>query len=355
MTIDIYMKRCFELAERGKGCVAPNPLVGAVLVHNDRIIGEGWHRRYGERHAEVDCLASVSSEDRSFIPGSTMYVNLEPCAHTGKTPPCAPRLVSEGIGKVVIANEDPFEVVNGKGIDILRRAGVQVETGILANRGAWLNRRFFCFHRNKRPHIILKWAQTTDGYFAPPDRSRFQVSNMHSMQLVHKWRTEEAAIMVGTTTALNDDPQLTARRWDGKQPLRIVLDELLRLPPTHHVFDSMAPTLVVNALVEDKRDNITFSKIAFDENLISNILELLHARNILSLIVEGGARLISSFIAAQLWDEARVFTGNWSLGNGIVAPLLADGSCSAKVALGSDELRLFVNNRSCPYVPGMAF
>jgi len=199
-------------------------MVGAVLVYEGRVIGEGWHRQYGQAHAEVNCLESVAEEDKHLIPQSTMYVSLEPCAHYGKTPPCANRLVQEGIKKVVICNTDPFAQVDGKGITILKDSSAEVITGVQADAGRWLNMRFFCMQEQQRPYIILKWAQTADGFIAPADGSRLQISNQQSSQLVHKWRTEEDAIMVGYNTAVNDNPQLTARLWQGKNPLRIALD-----------------------------------------------------------------------------------------------------------------------------------
>ncbi|MBZ0099323.1 MAG: bifunctional diaminohydroxyphosphoribosylaminopyrimidine deaminase/5-amino-6-(5-phosphoribosylamino)uracil reductase RibD, partial [Taibaiella sp.] len=195
MTHELYIRRCFELSLRGKGRVSPNPMVGAVLVHNGRIIGEGWHKEYGGPHAEINCLASVAEEDKHLIPQSTMYVSLEPCAHHGKTPPCADRLVQERVKEVIICNTDPHDKVAGKGIEILRKAGIAVTTGVLEREGRWLSRRFFCTMEQKRPYVILKWAQTADGFFAPLDRSRYQITTQDSMQLLHKWRTEEDAIM----------------------------------------------------------------------------------------------------------------------------------------------------------------
>jgi diaminohydroxyphosphoribosylaminopyrimidine deaminase/5-amino-6-(5-phosphoribosylamino)uracil reductase len=354
MTHEIYMRRCLELAQRAKGHTAPNPMVGAVLVHNDRIIGEGWHHFYGAAHAEVNCLKNVAKADKHLIQDSVMYVNLEPCAHYGITPPCATRLVEEKVKKVVIANTDPFEKVSGKGIKILEAGGVAVETGVLEKEGLWVNRRFFCFHQQKRPYIILKWAQTKDGFMAPADKTRLQITGDVANKLVHKWRTEEGAIMVGATTALNDNPQLTARLHEGNNPVRIALDRNLQLPHTHHLFDSSAPTWIINEQHETLDGNVHFVKLPFGDALLPQLLHRLYNNKILSLIVEGGAMLLSSFINAGLWDEARIFTGNVSLQNGIAAPALNNRELVFTNTIGDDSLQVFVNKNSAyPYAPGM--
>ncbi len=342
------MRRCLDLAYKGRGYTAPNPMVGAVLVHDGRIIGEGWHHYYGADHAEVDCLKNVKSEDRSLIPASTMYVNLEPCAHYGKTPPCAVRLVHEQVRKVVIANTDPFEKVSGNGIEILKQAGITVQTGLMEKEGLWLNRRFFSFHTRKRPYIILKWAQTPDGFIAPADRSRLQISGQGSQQLVHKWRTEESAIMVGTTTALNDNPQLTARLAVGKQPLRIALDRTLRLPLDHHVFNNAADTWIINELKDSLEGNVRYLKIAFNDQMAERILQRLYDAQILSVIIEGGAALLNTFIGKRLWDEARIFTGAISIHSGLSAPLLNNEIHAFSATSDSDKLDVYLN-RSNPY------
>ncbi len=350
----LYMQRAIELAQRGKGHTSPNPMVGAVLVSDGRIIGEGWHNVYGQAHAEVDCLNNVAEADKHLIPGSTMYVTLEPCAHTGKTPPCANRLVAEKVGKVVIANKDPFELVSGRGIDILKNAGIKVATGLCEAEGLWVNRRFFCFHQQQRPYIILKWAQTTDGFIAPSDKSRFQITNSHSNQLVHKWRTEEAAIMVGATTAINDNPQLTARLWAGKQPVRIAISKNAAIPATHYLFDDSAETWIINEQREETTGNVRFIKLPFGGQLLSDILVLLHQQKITSLIVEGGAKLLNSFINAGLWDEARIFTGDKLLGTGLIAPQLTNSTKALTTYLSDDLFEVFVHKQSpYPYIKGM--
>lgn len=354
MQDELYMRRCFELALRGAGRVAPNPMVGAVLVHNDRIIGEGWHRQYGQAHAEVNCLESVAPEHRALISDSTMYVSLEPCAHTGKTPPCALRLVREGIRKVIIANPDPFEQVAGAGIRILKEAGVETKTGILAAEGNWLNRRFFSYHRLRRPYIILKWAQSADGFIAPEDRRRTQLSNPYSTTLTHRWRTEEAAIMVGYKTALHDDPALTARNWQGLSPLRIALDRQLRLPQTHQLYDEAAPTWILNELIDKTTGNVYQLKTDFSQDVLTQLSAKLYEAGRLSLIVEGGAALLQSFIDAGLWDEARVFRTQPVLGSGIGTPRLSQANLAQEYELANDRLQLWVNKSSSyPYAPGM--
>lgn len=342
----LYMQRCLELAQLGKGLVAPNPMVGAVLVHNDNIIGEGWHRKYGEAHAEVNCLKSVSDKNKALIPESTMYVSLEPCAHTGKTPPCATRLVQGKVKKVVIANTDPFKEVSGKGIDILRGAGIEVVAGILEQQASWVNRRFLCCHTKQRPYIILKWAQSADGYIAPADGSRKQLSNTHTQQLVHKWRTEEQAIMVGKNTATNDNPQLNARLWQGNNPVRIVTDRNLSLSQDLHLFSDGEPTIVLNEVKETQEGSVQYLKCSFDKDFINEFLNILYTRNIQSVIIEGGAKLLNSFIEADAWDEARVFTAPVSLGEGIAAPALKNAEKVSAENIVDDELLLYLNRNS---------
>jgi len=346
------MMRCLELAQLSKGHTAPNPMVGAVLVHDGRIIGEGWHRLYGQAHAEVNCFESVAAANRYLIPESTMYVSLEPCAHYGKTPPCSLRIVQEKVKKVIIANIDPFEKVGGKGIDILRSHDIEVTAGVLDEAGKWLNRRFYCFHTQKRPYIILKWAQSTNGFMAPADKSRLQLSNQHSVQLVHQWRTEEAAIMVGYHTARNDNPQLTARHWKGNQPLRIVTDRQLQLPASHYLLDQTVPTWVLNEQKEAMEGSVHYVKQPVHD--LQALMHRLHAANKLSLIVEGGPTLLNSFIDAGLWDEARVFTAGKSILAGIAAPVLKNGRLALQTDLEDDQLHVYVNQSSVyPYVNGM--
>jgi diaminohydroxyphosphoribosylaminopyrimidine deaminase/5-amino-6-(5-phosphoribosylamino)uracil reductase len=348
----MYMRRAVELATRGGGYVSPNPMVGAVLVHDDRIIGEGWHAQYGDVHAEVACLQSVAGQDRHLIPRSTMYVTLEPCAHWGKQPPCAGRLAREGIRRVVIAIEDPFPEVSGKGTAILRDAGIDVTTGCCREAARWMCRRFLQVQEKARPYIVLKWAQSADGFIAPAAGSRHQLSNPVSQALVHKWRTEESAIMVGFNTALADNPRLNARAWNGMQPLRIVLDKDLRLPASHHLLDGSQPTWVVNRIMDG--DGVSKNvRLPFDESLLPALLTRLVEAGRNSLFVEGGAGLLNSFIAAGLWDEARVFTTPAALGSGIPAPLLRGSMPIFSTPVANDILHLH-QPAACPfrYSPG---
>jgi diaminohydroxyphosphoribosylaminopyrimidine deaminase/5-amino-6-(5-phosphoribosylamino)uracil reductase len=338
-----YMRRCLELAQSAGGNAAPNPMVGAVLVHQGRIIGEGFHRQYGTAHAETNCIDSVLPDDRALIPASTLYVSLEPCAHFGNTPPCASRIIQEGISKVVIANSDPFEKVNGNGIQLLTEAGVDVTTGICAKEGRWLNRRFFQFHERQRPYIVLKWAATADGYIAPADRSRVAISNTYSQCLVHRWRTEETAIIVGYRTALGDNPRLTARFWDGPQPLRIVMDRNLQLPKSHHLFNEESTTWIINEQRDSSDGHIRHLQFPFNEDLLPMLLGVLHQHKKLSLLVEGGTDLLQRFINANLWDEARVFTAEHTLQNGIPAPGLKHAILANTIQLDSDTLQVFLH------------
>lgn len=349
-----FMRRCLELAQKGKGFTAPNPMVGAILVHKDRIIGEGYHAYYGEAHAEINCLQAVATTDLHLIPESTMYVSLEPCAHFGKTPPCATRLVAEKVKEVVICNKDPFEKVSGRGIDILEQHQIKTQIGLLEQEGLWVNRRFFCFHVQKRPYIILKWAQTQRGFFAPLNRTRFQMSNRHSQQLVHKWRTEEAAILVGTKTAMTDDPQLTARLWHGKQPLRIVIDKKMELPSSLRLFNSEANTWIINELKDAEQENLRFLKIDHEKDLLAQLLSRLYEQQIQSLIVEGGTAVLNSFLEKGLWDEARIFITPDVLQEGIRAPVINNAVHAFSANLDTDNLHMYVNATSkYQYVSGM--
>ena len=347
------MKRCLELAQQAEGYTRPNPMVGAVLVHENRVIGEGYHHNYGASHAEVNCLENVAPADRQFIPESTMYVNLEPCAHYGLTPPCATRLIAEKVKKVVIANVDPFREVDGKGVAIMREMGIEVQTGLMAPEGLWLNRRFFCFQTLKRPYIILKWAQSSDGFIAHPGGKKARISSDESITMSHKWRSREAAIMVGYLTALNDNPQLTARQWPGRQPLRIALDRNLTLPKDYNLFNEDAATWIVNQLRETVSGQVHYVQVPF-VNLLPALLTRLHEAHILSLIVEGGTQLLNSFLAAGLWDEARVITSPQLLTDGIAAPVSLEGDKIMTETSGVDTVDVYTNKRSIfPYAPGM--
>jgi diaminohydroxyphosphoribosylaminopyrimidine deaminase/5-amino-6-(5-phosphoribosylamino)uracil reductase len=319
---EIYMQRCIALAEKGLGSVAPNPMVGAVLVHEGRIIGEGFHEKYGEAHAEVNCLQSVKAEDRNLIASSTLYVSLEPCSHYGKTPPCSLLILENNIPKIAIGAKDPFEEVNGKGIEQLRNAGREVIVGILEKECQWQNRRFNTFHLEHRPYIILKWAESEDGFIAPIGNMQYWLTNDFSKQLVHRWRTEEPAIMVGYNTVMADNPQLTARLWKGKNPVRVVVDQHCTLPKTQQIFSAEGELLLFNALHEEQVENVSYCKINFTQSIIPQVLQVLYKKGIQSVIIEGGQKILNLFIEANLWDEARVFKTQVQLLNGIEAPTL---------------------------------
>jgi len=341
---EIFMQRCLELSEKGLGNVAPNPLVGCVIVNDNKIIGEGYHQIFGEAHAEVNAINAV--KDKNLLKNSTLYVTLEPCSHFGKTPPCTELIISMGIPRVVISCIDPFPQVSGKGIKILKDAGIQVEIGILKEKYEWINRRFFTFHKKHRPYIILKWAKTKDG-FIDIDRTKDSpnitwITNETCRTLVHKWRTEEQAILIGTKTAINDNPQLNSRLWAGKNPLRIVFDKDLTLPKNLNIFNNESNTLVITETInQPDTETINYFASNFDDNLLQNILNELFNQNIQSLIVEGGLHTLNSFINRGLWDEARIFTGDIKFGKGLPAPEI-NGTNLSKQIIGNSYLKTII-------------
>jgi diaminohydroxyphosphoribosylaminopyrimidine deaminase / 5-amino-6-(5-phosphoribosylamino)uracil reductase len=404
-----YMYRCIELARLGQGQVAPNPMVGSVLVFEDQIIGEGYHQQYGQPHAEVNCIASVKPEQKHLIEHSTIYVSLEPCAHFGKTPPCADLIIKNKIPKVVVGCRDPFELVAGKGIEKLQAAGIEVVSAVLEKECNELNKRFFTFHTQHRPYIILKWAQTADGKIAKPtphpqplkgsisaqnpviDTSskeifnkadmrggssplraggaaggvagRLFISNEYTNRLVHKWRSEEMSILVGTNTALMDDPELNTRLWPGNSPIRLVVDMDLRLPTSLKVFNRKYITIVFNTHKHTLPENNLFPTVSInsstplplhyyqvtkDVNLVHQIVNALYHLKIQSVLVEGGAFLLQSFINENIWDEARVITNEQLYTrNGLPAPVLNNYQYLSKEYLFTDTIRTFLNaNRS---------
>jgi diaminohydroxyphosphoribosylaminopyrimidine deaminase/5-amino-6-(5-phosphoribosylamino)uracil reductase len=339
---EIFMSRCLELAAMGIGSVSPNPMVGAVMVYEGRIIGEGYHEKHGYAHAEVNCINSVKEEDRHLISSSTIYVSLEPCAHHGHTPPCADLIIERGIPHVVTGSHDPNPLVAGRGIKKLRDAGIEVTEHILEKECDFLNRRFMTFHTHHRPYIILKWAQSADGFIAPHGDRQLWLTNEYSKKLVHKWRTEEDAILVGTRTALIDDPQLTARLWQGRNPLRILIDMDLKVPAESRIFDHEAMTLVYNGSKEALQFGTVYVRLKDDETLSHQIAADLCHRKVLSVIIEGGAFTLNSFITAGLWDEARVFTSPTLLSDGIAAPQLS-GHIHETTKLLDDTLTITLN------------
>lgn len=315
------MKRCLQLAKSGLGQTYPNPMVGCVIVYNDRIIGEGWHRKAGEGHAEVNAINSVA--DESLLKKATIYVSLEPCSHFGKTPPCSDLIISKDIKNVVIGTIDPFAKVAGKGVKKLMEAGCEVTVGVLEDACRDLNKRFFTFHQKKRPYLILKWAQSHDGFIAPAQQEVGKpvwITNPRSKQLVHKWRSEEQAILVGTQTALKDNPQLNTRLWEGENPVRVVLDRQLRLPENLNLFDGSIKTIVITEKTAPSKKNPLFETIDFSTDLAKKICKVLHQHNLQSVIIEGGSQTLQTFIDANLWDEARIFTGTIQFEKGTKAP-----------------------------------
>lgn len=342
MSDELYMQRALELARLGSGYTSPNPMVGCVIVHEGQIIGEGWHQRYGGPHAEVKAVAAV--EDKSLLPKSTAYVTLEPCSHFGKTPPCADLLISHGVKDIVICNTDPNPLVAGNGIKKLFDTGAQVRVGVLEEQGLELNKRFFTFHSKKRPFILLKWAETADGFIAGPDYKQEQISGKLAQRLVHKWRTEEQAILVGSRTALHDNPRLSTRHWAGHNPLRVVIDKQLQLPQHLHLFDKTQPTVVYNFVKQEEQENLYFVQLQQQEPLLPQIMQDLHQRNILSVMVEGGTYLLESLLQAGLWDEAMVFKSKYkTLSTGIKAPNMAYGQLQNIQTTGPDQLLHYQN------------
>ena len=344
------MHRCLQLALAGAGYVAPNPMVGAVLLYQNRIIGEGYHRQYGMPHAEVNCIASVKNEDRHLISESVMYVSLEPCAHHGKTPPCANLIIQHRIPKVVVGCRDPFPEVNGKGIEKLLAAGITVITGVLEKECRELNKRFFIFHTQHRPFVVLKWAQSSDGAIAAPGGSAVQISNGYTNRLAHRWRSEEAAILVGTRTALLDNPSLTTRLWPGKHPIRLVIDRHLKLSGTLQLFDAKTPTVIFNEqqhTISDSNRILSagnwFYQVDKDVSMVEQVVNALYQLRIQCVLVEGGAQLLQSFINEDFWDEARVITNEaLTIPGGIAAPRLTNTIKTGEERFFSDSIAYYI-------------
>lgn len=344
---EVYMRRCLQLAELGAGSVSPNPMVGAVLVHGGKIIAENYHQRYGQGHAEAlliqDVIDRFGDRASTIFAESVLYVSLEPCAHQGKTPPCAALIVEKGIREVVVGCGDPFDQVAGKGVSLLKEAGVHVIENVCQAESQWVNRRFFTRIRKSRPYIILKWAETADGFFAPNDGQQRWISGRVAKQLVHRWRTEEDAVLVGTNTALVDNPQLTAREWVGRHPTRVLIDRHLRVPTDYALYDSEAPIIVFNESKTDWEANRKYVALEyFDLYLPEKIVYQLYLMDVQSLIVEGGAQTLSSFIQSGLWDEARVFRSPIQWQNGLRAPRLEGAPTSSQVV--SDDVLLTYTN-----------
>ncbi|MDO8367179.1 MAG: bifunctional diaminohydroxyphosphoribosylaminopyrimidine deaminase/5-amino-6-(5-phosphoribosylamino)uracil reductase RibD [Saprospiraceae bacterium] len=341
MRDELILRRCFQLARLGAGNVSPNPMVGAVLVHEGKIIGEGWHQRWGEAHAEVNCLRAVSPENQALIPYSTLYCNLEPCFHFGKTPPCTDLILDHKIPSVVVSNTDPNPLVAGKGLAKLKSAGVKVSHGILEEDGLWLNRAFFTWISGQRPRVILKWAQTSDGFLGKKNE-RTAISSPAALRLVHRWRAECDAILVGTNTALLDDPRLDVRHYFGKNPLRIMLDSKGKIPSSHHLLDDSTETWVYGSI----SSTVQYSKTKFLQTtgklLITSLLEDLKKANHAILLVEGGADVLNQFMETGYWDEIRVLENELHLAEGLRSPQIpAHAVLKEQFSVGADTVRIF--------------
>lgn len=344
-THEKYIARCIELAKNGLGTTYPNPMVGSVIVYENKIIGEGWHKKSGEPHAEVNAINSV--KDKSLLKNATIYVSLEPCSHFGKTPPCCDLIIQNKIPNVVIGTVDPNEKVAGNGIKKLIEAGINVTVGILEAECNELNKRFFTFHNKKRPFIILKWAESKDGFIAPLEKLEKKpvwITNVYSRQLVHKWRSEEQAILVGTQTVIDDNPKLDVRDWAGNNPIRVVLDQNNRISNVSQIFNNQVKTIVFSKLKPAiEKENVIFEVIDFEQNIAAQIVKTLHQHQIQSVIIEGGRQTLQTFIDTNLWDEARIFVGNIQIKEGIKAPIIAHKPFD-KYSIGNDELILSRNH-----------
>jgi diaminohydroxyphosphoribosylaminopyrimidine deaminase / 5-amino-6-(5-phosphoribosylamino)uracil reductase len=328
-----YMKRCIEIAKNGLSVAMPNPSVGAVIVHNDNIIGEGFTSEFGGNHAEVNAINAV--KDKSLLSESTIYVSLEPCSHFGKTPPCCNLIIDSKIPNVVVGTLDSNKKVLGKGIEALKKSGIHVIIGVLEQECRESNIRFFTFHEKKRPYIILKWAESQNGYIAPlhkEEKKPVWITNEYSRQLVHKWRSEEQAILVGTQTVIDDNPKLDVRDWTGENPIRVILDQKNRIPKDSFIFDNQSETIVISK-----------AEIDFNLNVVKQICDILFEKNIQSVIVEGGTQTLQTFINANIWDEARVFKGTIFFKNGKKAPIL-NHQYESKTKILDDELLTYKNH-----------
>lgn len=338
------MQRALQLAKNGLGTTYPNPLVGSVIVHNGKIIGEGWHKKAGEPHAEVNAVNSV--RDKSLLKEATIYVTLEPCSHFGKTPPCCDLIIANKIPNVIVGTVDPFVEVAGNGIKKLKESGKNVTIGILEKDCQELNKRFFTFHIQKRPYIILKWAESLDGFIAPlikTEKKPVWITNQYSRQLVHKWRTEEQAILVGTKTVLDDNPSLDARDFYGQNPIRIAIDKTNKIPKLATIKNGKVKTIIISEVdFLTLKENYSYKKTIFDIHFLNSIVADFYIEGIQSIIIEGGKFTLEAFISAGLWDEARVFIGQNDLQNGISAPKLRMTPIKEEIILG-DTLKTYRN------------
>ncbi|CAM1333190.1 bifunctional diaminohydroxyphosphoribosylaminopyrimidine deaminase/5-amino-6-(5-phosphoribosylamino)uracil reductase RibD [Tenacibaculum aestuariivivum] len=351
MNHEKYIKRCLQLAKNGIGTARPNPSVGAVIVYENKIIGEGYTSVYGGNHAEVNAINAV--KNKALLHKSTIYVTLEPCAHFGKTPPCADLIIKNKIPNVIVGCLDTNSLVAGKGIERLKNAGVNVVEGILEKECKTHHKRFFTVQNKKRPYVILKWAQTSDNFIAPltkKEKSPVWISNIYSQQLVHKLRSKEQAILVGTNTVIADNPSLTVRNWSGENPIRVILDKSLRISKNATVFDGNVKTIVLTSKVEkiirqkeQSEKNIFFEQIDFTSNIVVQICNVLQKHQIQSVIIEGGTQTLQSFINANIWDEAMIFVGEKTFKKGVEAPKI-NGQLIKKEYIENDVLKKYIND-----------
>ena len=341
----IFMQRCFSLAQMGLGNVSPNPMVGAVVVYDGRIIGEGFHQKYGFSHAEVNAINNV--KDKSLLKYSTIYVSLEPCCHYGKTPPCAELLIKHHIKKCVIANTDPNPKVAGKGIKMLQDNNIEVVSGVLEKEGLYLNRRFFYNQEKHLPFVILKYAQSKDGFIdiirkEGEEKQNYWFTNDALKLFVHKQRFEEDAILVGYNTVINDNPTLNVRYYSGKNPVRVVYDKDLSLPKDKNIFNSESKTIVFNGVKNAVEDNVEYILLE-DENDLQSMLSILYEKGIGSIIVEGGKKTITRFLEQNLWNEAYVLTGNTFLNEGIKSPVIPANKNKSTSYAGDNGIDYYFN------------
>lgn len=330
---ELYLQRCIELAEKAEGKTYPNPLVGSVIVHNEKIIGEGYHQQAGQPHAEINAINSVKNKE--LLPDSTIYVSLEPCSHFGKTPPCANKIAEIGFKKVIIGSMDTHEKVNGKGKIILENAGIDVVSGFLEKNCRHLNKRFFTFHEKKRPYLILKWAESNDD-FIDKNFQPIQIGNSLTKQFVHHLRSKEHAILIGTQTALNDNPSLTTREISGRNPVRILIDFDLKVPENFKIFNSEAKTIIINSKKNFEKENLKFIKVE-KENFLNDLMEKLYEEQIQSVLIEGGCFTLQKFMEADLWDEIIIIKNeNLTLENGTKSP---------KVLLNPTKIQTYRDNK----------
>ncbi|RLK02340.1 bifunctional diaminohydroxyphosphoribosylaminopyrimidine deaminase/5-amino-6-(5-phosphoribosylamino)uracil reductase RibD [Tenacibaculum discolor] len=350
MNHEKYIQRCLELAKKGIGTTRPNPSVGAVIVCKNKIIGEGFTSPYGGPHAEVNAINSVQNQD--LLKEATIYVTLEPCSHHGKTPPCADLIINKEIPNIVIGCVDTNSLVAGKGIERLKKAGRNVTVGVCKEACKEHHKRFFTVQSKKRPYVILKWAETKDGFIAPltkEEQKPVWISNQYSQQLVHKWRSEEHTILVGTNTVIADNPSLTVRSWSGNNPIRIVIDKTLRISTEATVFDGNIKTIIITEKKEDKREkrkekqNVIYETIDFSSQIAKQICEVLHKHQIQSVIIEGGAQTLQTFINENLWDEAKVFIGDINIKEGVKRPVF-NAKLSSEEKIDNDILRIYRND-----------